>query len=58
MEFDARWKEALYIAEELGEDPEEVYDMILGNLTEPRDLFSNVERLSQDYSSQKERFLR
>lgn len=56
MEFEPRWKTALWIADELGEDPEEVYDVLLGNITEPRDLVSNVERLSQDYRNKKSEF--
>lgn len=53
MVNDFRWKKALWIAEELGEDPEDVYDVILGNITEPRDLVSNVEHLSQAYDNKK-----
>ena len=56
MEFDARWKEALWIAEELGDNPEDVYDVLLGNITEPRDLVNNVERLSHTYNNTKSRF--
>lgn len=52
--MDERWKKALWIAGELGEDPEEVYDIILGNITEPRDLVANVESLSQDYNNKKQ----
>ena len=48
-----RWKKALWSAEELGEDPEEVYDVLLGNITEPRDLVVNVESLSHTYDNQK-----
>lgn len=55
--MDERWKMAHWIAEELGEDPEDVYDVILGNITEPRELVINVEQLEQDYRHQKSRFL-
>lgn len=51
--MDERWKKALWIAEELGEDSEDVYDIILGNITEPRELVSNVEALAQQYDNQK-----
>lgn len=51
--MDSRWKKALWIAEELGEDVEEVYDILLGNITEPRDLVQDVESLSNTYDNQK-----
>ena len=56
MEFESCWKEASWIAEELGEDQEDVYDVLLGNITEPRDFVSNVVRLSQNYRNEKFRF--
>lgn len=56
IEFEPRWQQALWIAEELGECPEDVYDVLLGNITEPRDFVNNVERLSQDYNYKKSRF--
>lgn len=56
--MDERWKRAYLIAEELDADVEDVYDVLLGNITEPRDFVSNVQRLSQNYSDTKERFLR
>lgn len=56
MEFEPRWKQALWIAEELGESPEDVYDVLLGNITEPRDLVNDVEQLAQNYCNQKSQF--
>lgn len=55
---DSRWKKALFIADELGADPEEVYDILLGNLTEPGDLVADVMSYEQNYDTQKERQLR
>jgi hypothetical protein len=49
----SNWKKAIWIAEELGANPEDVYDVILGNITEPRDLVNNVESLSYTYDNQK-----
>jgi hypothetical protein len=56
--MDERWKRAYWIAEELGKCPEDVYDVLLGNITEPGDFVRNVEQLSQEYSNQKSRLLR
>ncbi len=53
--MDEIWKRAYWIAEELGECPEDVYDVLKGNITQPRDLVDNVEQYSQNYSEQKKR---
>jgi hypothetical protein len=53
MGNDFRWKKALWVAEELGEDVEDVYDVILGNITEPQDFVANVEQLAQAYDNKK-----
>jgi hypothetical protein len=54
--MDSNWKKAQWIAEELEADVEEVYDILLGNITEPQDLVTDVNSLSQNYDFQKQRF--
>lgn len=56
--MDSRWRKALFIAEELGEDAEDVYDVLLGNVTEPREFVDAVELQSQNYDFKKEQQLR
>jgi hypothetical protein len=56
IEYEPRWEMARWIAIELGEDLEDIYDVLLGNITEPRDLVNNVEQLSQNYYNEKSRF--
>ena len=53
--MEPRWIEAEWIAEELGESQEDIYDVLLGNITEPRDFVADVERLSQEYQYKKSR---
>lgn len=45
----SRWKKASWIAEQLGENIDDVYDVLLGNLTRPWELYQGVESMSREY---------
>ena len=44
-------KKAAWIAEQLGENQDDVYDVLLGNITNPYELYSSVETLSREYDN-------
>lgn len=50
---DPNWKMALWIADEIQEDPEDVYDVLIGNITEPKELVNAVEGCKTQYDSNK-----
>lgn len=43
------WKKALWIAQEMNENVDDVYDVLLGNLTRPWELYAGVETMAIEY---------
>ena len=43
------WKKALWIAKQLDENVDDVYDVLLGNITAPYELYSSVMSLNREY---------
>lgn len=43
---------ALWIAEQLDKNSDDVYDVLLGNITKPSEFVSDVESLSRDYDDE------
>jgi hypothetical protein len=50
-------KKAAWIADELGEDVDDVYDVLLGGIRYPNNLVDRVETAANEYDNQKERGL-
>lgn len=49
--MNSNFKKAQFIAENLGEDFEDVYDILLGNITQPQELCYSVETASREYDA-------
>ena len=47
----SRWKKAAWIAKQMDENVDDVYDFLLGNLTRPYEIYMEVETLSKEYDS-------
>ncbi len=45
-------KKANWIALELDENPDDVYDVLLGNITAPYELYNSVQSLATEYDRQ------
>jgi hypothetical protein len=47
----ARLKKAKWIAEQLDANQDDVYDVLLGNITAPYEFYNSVESLEREYDA-------
>ncbi len=47
----SRLKKAAWIAEQLDKNQDDVYDVLLGNITSPYEFYSDVDTLSREYDA-------
>ena len=48
---EGRWTKARWIAKQLDENVDDVYDVLLGNITTPWSLYQGVESMSREYDA-------